>query len=180
MKWEILKGSEKDFEFAPEWATKLLRDNNDSKKSFVGELDGVSLVAEQVSPHSWWKFNDGYVGKIIAERRPITEPDVNQQVTTEWSGDGLPPVGAKVMSPSGAAIIDFVGKDVIFYTNSDGQWSVRCDGVHGRLSPLQPENVAREEAISEMVESLNPTCNHLGRLHETCTILYDAGYRKVE
>lgn len=87
MKYEYLKGSEKDFEGAPEWATKLLRDNNDSKKSFVGDLGGVTLVAEKMNPHSWWKYNDGYVGAIIAERRPLTEP--------LWDGAGLPPVGCE-------------------------------------------------------------------------------------
>ncbi|MES4613584.1 hypothetical protein V2154_13480 [Ewingella sp. CoE-038-23] len=159
MKWEILKGSEDDFEGYHEEVTHIY-----STRRGRAVSNGVAPSLD---------------GHLVAERRPITEPDVSQQVTTEWSGDGLPPVGAKVMSPSGAAIIDFVGKDVIVYTNSDGQWSVRCDGVHGRLSPLQPENVAREEAISEMlmVEGGMPDSY---QPYEFVAALYDAGYRKVE
>lgn len=94
MKWEILKGSEKDFDGAPEWATMLLLHIGGrfafseavSKGSRRTDLYDVGVDAEITSPAHF---------QIIAERRPITEPDVSQQVTNEWSGDRLPPAGVE-------------------------------------------------------------------------------------
>lgn len=102
MKWEILKGSEKDFDGAPEWALSVL-----SVSTVVGHLQAFSGAG-------MYQYLDGYSGnedagkakegnfaslgwrntpKVIAERSPITEPVVNQQLTSEWSGEGFPPVG---------------------------------------------------------------------------------------
>lgn len=154
MKYEITKGSEKDFEQAPEWATKVLRDNNDSKKSFVGELGGITLVAEAVSSHSWWKYNDGYVGSLIAERRPITEP--------VWDGEGLPPVGVECEGlfprhPGNS----FEWQDCLVLYVFEHECAVKskvtstlhyCD----QFRPIRsPEDVARDEAIDAIFSILS-------------------------
>jgi hypothetical protein len=167
MKYEIIKGSEKDFEQAPEWATQILRDNNDSKKSFVGELGGVTLVAEKMNPHSWWKYNDGYVGTIIAERRPITEP--------VWSGEGLPPVGVEVdivdiherlrygQNESGEVVAHVENTAVVRMSYGLGCFEAEF------LRPIRsPEDVARDEAIDAMMK------NSCVIKEITCGLLYDA------
>lgn len=148
MKYEYLKGSEKDFEGAPEWATKVLRDNNDSKKSFVGELGGITLVAEKMNPHSWWKYNDGYVGSLIAERRPITEP--------VWSGAWLPPVGARVeyrgndTSWGEVKIIGYDEGKVVFKPSGEDYYGIKPSHKAEFIPIRSPEDVARDEAITSL------------------------------
>lgn len=188
MKYEITKGSEKDFEQAPEWATQLLRDNNDSKKSFVGELGGLTLVAEKMNPHSWWKYNDGYVGTIIAERRPITEPVVNQQLTTEWDGEGLPPVGALCryrafsdMPWVECEVLGLQGDDAWLKRTKDGRTFVMGNP---ELFPIpSPEDVAREKERSEQCDKIFgilSSVERTGNRSDMAEALYDAGYRKME
>jgi len=170
MKYEITKGSEKDFEQAPEWATKVLRDNNDSKKSFVGELGGITLVAEAVSSHSWWKYNDGYVGSLIAERRPITEP--------VWLVGELPPAGTQV------DIISDVGDSIVFEGSLTGEviahvednavvrmsWGLACFKAD-RLRPIRsPEDVARDEGKEVIAKSLRSSKDY----DEAAGVIYEA------
>lgn len=82
MKYEYLKGSEKDFEGAPEWAELIYFGD---VKCFVGRDGRWKNESSNII------FNDFSACSIparlglIAERRPITEP--------EWDGVGLPPVG---------------------------------------------------------------------------------------
>lgn len=141
MKYEIIKGSEKDFEGAPDWATVKL-----------AHATGGTVFAESLSAGS---KRTGFYSEepfiitqtieysVIAERRPITEP--------VWDGEGVPCVGQKVMTKSGEGIIDYVGSGVIVYSNNDGQWSVRCDSLDYSLSAIRsPEDVARSNAIGEM------------------------------
>lgn len=185
MKYEITKGSEKDFEQAPEWATKVLRDNNDSKKSFVGELGGITLVAEAVSSHSWWKYNDGYVGSLIAERRPITEPVVNQQLTTEWDGEGLPPAGSTFdmrLKPNGIWLetkLIAAGQEQIIYFREGMEFSGHKNNYEFR--PIRsPEDVVRDEAIESMRDVGYTLPAAIRFTKEEMAALYDAGYRKME
>lgn len=82
MKWEILKGSEKDFDGAPDSAVYVL--------NFGGLIYAdSSMVSIESSPYEI--DEDRLRCYLIAERRPITEPVVNQQLTTEWDGEGLMP-----------------------------------------------------------------------------------------
>lgn len=91
MKWEILKGSEKDFEGSPESATVRIFEK--------GFEEHISIFADKfetgsIRTHADTGVYNSYIQdvsnwSVIAHRRPITEPDVNQQVTNEWSGDGL-------------------------------------------------------------------------------------------
>lgn len=80
MKYEITKGSEKDFEGVPVNVLTLYR--------FAGHIDLHGSLLPSIYTHISGKT------ETIAERRPITEPVVDQQLTTGWDGEGLPPVGA--------------------------------------------------------------------------------------
>jgi len=88
MKYEYLKGSEKDFEGAPEWAT--LYTLCAGEDYFFAEFHGVGARVFDVEKKNEFKIDyefDGSGVDVIAERRPITEP--------EWDGIGLPPVGCE-------------------------------------------------------------------------------------
>jgi predicted RNase H-like HicB family nuclease len=167
MKYEIIKGSEKDFEGAPEWAVYAVSGIATGKIYYLEGLNKGLMCINKLS---------GEESEIIAERRPITE-----QV---WSGEGVPCVGQKVMTKSGEGIIDYVGSGVIVYSNNDGQWSVRCDSLDFSLSAIHsPEDVERDEAISEMVgiyfnHGIPEKPNRED--YESMAALYDAGYRKME
>ena len=76
-KWKYLKGSEKDFAGAPEWATQRIKGDNFPECSWIGELGGVKLVTTADSADGWWQFNDGYHRTVIAQREPITNVTVN-------------------------------------------------------------------------------------------------------
>lgn len=87
MKYEYLKGGEKDFKGAPEWCTHVSR-------SLSGLLAWEQAdVTKKGNRYQWCdgsKTEGIYVAggsplDIIAERRPITE--------SSWDGVGLPPVG---------------------------------------------------------------------------------------
>lgn len=75
--WKYLKGSEKDFEGAPEWVTQRIKGDNSPDHSWIGELGGVKLVTTADSADGWWQFNDGYRRTVIARREPITNVTVN-------------------------------------------------------------------------------------------------------
>lgn len=134
MKYEIIKGSEKDFEGAPEGTLYVLHctGSNYHSVDMMRTLCGLDLCD---SDHQY----------IIAERRPITEP--------AWNGEGVPCVGQKVMTKSGEGIIDYVGSGVIVYSNNDGQWSIRCDSLDYSLSAIRsPEDMARDEFVKALVD----------------------------
>lgn len=78
MKYEIIKGSEKDFEGAPDWA--LFRDKSGVEEYFSSGLDeGCLFVVVGDESGEPLEFAGKYPNtKIIAERRPITEPVVNK------------------------------------------------------------------------------------------------------
>lgn len=84
MKYEYLKGSEKDFEVAPEWAELIYIGD---VKCFVGRDGRWKNESSNII------FNDFAACSIpvrlglIAERRPITEP--------VWGGVGLHQVGCE-------------------------------------------------------------------------------------
>lgn len=97
MKYEYLKGSEKDFEGAPEWCTHV------SKSSVSGSLAWeVSGITKDGNKYQWVDSLSGddcvYSGandiilEIIAERRPITdEQKATLEKTRELLSDMLIP-----------------------------------------------------------------------------------------
>lgn len=193
MKWEILKGSEKDFDGAPKFATVKLAHATGGTVFAEGAYFGARRTGfyglTDMNIVALHEYN------VIAERRPITEPVANQQLTPEWSGDGLPPVGSVVeMNSEQYADYEWVRAKVVFEHNGeiivvvnmpgepvDQQMSKHSAGFDGaKFRPIRsPEEVARDEAISEMlmVEGGMPDSY---QPYEIVAALYDAGYRKVE
>ncbi|MGP9419311.1 hypothetical protein ACT3RT_10015 [Ewingella sp. AOP9-I1-14] len=186
MKWEILKCSEDDFEGAPEWATQCIWCDKGSGH-FVYWLNPATSTMFNPACHTkpdFWGGEYGHRNYIESERRPITEPDVNQQLNTEWSGEGLPPVGIECEMQNDEC--KWIPVDII--AHKDGfafGWSydyrlVFFSDAAFEFRPIRSaEDVARDEAISEMLmmeggmpDSYQP--------HELVAALYDAGYRKVE
>ncbi|MCS3423388.1 hypothetical protein M2403_001989 [Rahnella sp. BIGb0603] len=84
MKYEITKGSEKDFEQAPEWAMVLLKHSNGRCVFAESKSKGAKRTEMYSAGYCIIVAPNEY--EIIAERRPITEP--------VWDGKGLPPVGS--------------------------------------------------------------------------------------
>ncbi|QHJ82083.1 MAG: hypothetical protein [Caudoviricetes sp.] len=156
MKYEIIKGSEKDFEQAPEWAkvkTKtflyefFLEHCGIGAKYINAEYPETVKITSTTAPNS--------DEEIIAERRPITEP--------VWDGEGLPPVGVECEHcPGGTTQAEWEVVKVLAINERPGGvftdfWLQREDGssyIIGnpyRFRPIRsPEDVARSNAIGEM------------------------------
>lgn len=149
MKYEYLKGSEKDFEGAPEWARIVIKSETDNV-GFVVELDymckyqGVSSCAFNVSNPGLWK--------ILAERQPITEPS--------WDGVGLPPVGCEVEFKAedgswGAGTVLFVGEKRIFWRCHEDSMEYNCEIYPPEFRQIHSEaDKKRDKAISEIASIL--------------------------
>lgn len=91
MKYEYLKGSENDFEGAPEWCTHVSKSHSNGgwiawEQAGESKKGNMYQWNDGESPVNTYE-HEGVVLNIIAERRPITEP--------EWDGVGLPPVGCE-------------------------------------------------------------------------------------
>lgn len=153
MKFEYLKGSEKDFTGAPEWAEVKTR-------TAVGEfwlqkhsLGGLSQLIGHESTVEISSFP--YKEEIIAERRPITEP--------VWDGN-FP------ISPGTLVDVHFQSDDSRFWTEFRVEYmrgdvvvlyDFRSDSVESYSNELlsfrpvrSPEDVARDEAIDDLVETM--------------------------
>lgn len=184
MKYEIIKGSEKDFEGAPEWATMkchcTVGDPSKITNMNVAFSDGVVRGSRWVAT-----FEDGLEGvinreeqwHIIAERRPITEP--------VWDGEGLPPVGChcevkagkdswnlcKIVFSDDAAGVAFVylGGDEEKYVGSVDCIGAVCAPSYFR--PMRsPEDVARDEAKGVIAE----LCRSSASNGHSADLIYDA------
>lgn len=108
MKYEYLKGSEKDFEGAPEWAT--LRTFTGGSY-FFAEFHGAGARVLDIAQDDEFKTTilfDPRAVEIIAERRPITE--------SSWDGVGMPPVGCECEMQD--AVGEFIPVGII--ANHDG------------------------------------------------------------
>lgn len=144
MKYEYLKGSEKDFEVAPEWAELIYFGD---VKCFVGRDGRWKNESSSII------FNDFAACfiparlELIAERRPITEP--------EWDGVGIPPVGCEFeyQDHNGKfirATMDYCGKNfaIVHYSDSGDSW-LRLAGA--KFRPLRTEaDKKRDHAVGTM------------------------------
>jgi len=175
MKWEILKGSEKDFEGMTDDILSILE--NDLGDRYPFHLSAIAPIGRWLS---------------VAERRPITEPVVNQQLTTEWSGEGLPPVGTECeLKSEEYADFDWVKVKVVFEHNGELIVIVNMpdQSIHDRMSkhsagydgakfrPIRsPEDVARDEATKAMNKFWREHAGkeHNGKLFSIYEIIYDA------
>ncbi|HFW5086695.1 TPA: hypothetical protein ACIBVD_001734 [Salmonella enterica subsp. enterica serovar Javiana] len=163
--WTYIKGSEKDFEGAPDWATKLIEGINIKEKFFVGEIEGVIQVVD-IGSRRFEKFNIGYKHKTIAHRELIEV----------WNGEGLPPVGA-ICEWLASGDHDWVKVTVLGH-NGDDTWLKPDDGtqsfVVGNAENFRPVQNEREKAIDEIASMIGR-----GTFFEDAERIYDAGYRKL-
>lgn len=148
MKYEITKGSEKDFDGAPEWATLLLKGRFAAKAWASSYSNG----AKALTPGTTDKYIIDAIEDctIIAERRPITEP--------VWDGEGLPPVGVECefdWSGEGFNVgtVRYISKQTVIIECAQVENSYGIEDLTFR--PIRsPDEVARDEAIKAMREAL--------------------------
>ena len=179
MKYEYLKGSEKDFDGAPEWATYLAELAKNKSIVWVSSDDNkYKYKFDSTNSQSGMSFEGKFINfmwedriEIIAERRQITDPS--------WDGVGMPPVGCEcefTLGPYETYEFDeLVGKlpwpgtlvtvvshkvtgdghDVaVIYWDEDGGGRAACL-VGSCLKPIRSEaDKKREEAISEIASIL--------------------------
>jgi hypothetical protein len=86
MKYEYLKGSEKDFECAPAWATVAIKCDGFNNVDFASSLT-TGARCYYADDHKESVIYSVYMWTIIAERLPITGQ--------LWNGVGRPPVGCE-------------------------------------------------------------------------------------
>lgn len=186
MKYEITKGSEKDFEGAPEWSTIIYNyRNSDTIRFCNGWKEGCKFSGAKEFLTRQYDVStvDLIRYKIIAERRPITE--------LVWDGEGLPPVGVECEHcPGGTTQTEWEVVKVLAINERPGGvftdfWLQREDGssyIIGnpyRFRPIRsPENVARDEGVKEIMETFRVD----GELvpDYVAFAMWDAGYRKLE
>lgn len=139
MKYEIIKGSEKDFDGYNDDIITIYRVNG------IGHFHYSVQPASKLSGCSL-----GHLVDIIAERRPITEP--------VWDGEGLPPVGVEVdivdineclrygQNESGEVIAHVENTAVVRMS-----YGLGCFEAEFLRLARSPEDVARDEAINDML-----------------------------
>lgn len=147
MKYEIIKGSENDFEGESDDTLTVYR--------IIGS--GNTYYSQYPSD----KFAIGV--DVIAERRPIAEPVVNQQLTTEFDADGLPIAGteceAKYRDADNAEwfVIRCVGVDCGVVFGWAGKDAVTLGkGSYEFRAIRSPEDVERDEAVKAMFLKVDP------------------------
>lgn len=125
-------------------------------------------------------------------------------MSTEWNGEGLPPIGLRVRIPDDMAcgndfLKQFEGMevDIVGHTEKHAgvplavfkygdvhspRYHALC-GDNGNFEPIRtPEQIAAEErntAIGEMLNGLSGNATYGDIAHRICAQIYDAGYRKV-
>lgn len=170
MKYEITKGSAKDFELAPEWAT--LKERNTSGDLFFSEGHSVGCRVQGITTEHDFTIDDGNNDfthlTLIAERRPITEPVVNQQLTTDFDADGLPIAGteceAKYRDADNAEwfVIRCVGVDCGVVFGWAGKDAVTLGkGSYEFRALRSPEDIARDEAIAKICLAIGVSAENI-------------------
>lgn len=69
--WRYIKGSEKDFEGAPDWATKRIKGEWSGEQSFCWLRDGHVHICG-IEETTGEKMNMSYAHTVIAQREPVT------------------------------------------------------------------------------------------------------------
>lgn len=159
--WKYIKGSEKDFEGAPDWALSVCQ----------GSL--CLVFYEQVTGLGHWQNKsqgkeEGYddVGglPLIAQRELIEV----------WDGQGLPTVGTVCQWNNGT---EWTTVNVLGINGSE-VWVKPEDGSESFVvndDDFKPLPDERETAIHEIASMIGR-----GTFFEDAARIYDAGYRKFE
>lgn len=160
MKYEITKGSEKDFDGAPEWATLLLKGRFAAKAWASSYSNG----AKALTPGTTDKYIIDAIEDctIIAERRPITEP--------AWDGEWLPPVGVRCEFIRAihwyvVEILYISGYHVVVKGEDGAEQCYQTSACQFR--PIRsPEDVARDEVAKGLVNFLDSETDRDNPFHE--------------
>jgi hypothetical protein len=164
-----------DWSKAPEGATHAVTTGPkwDGGKDMVGVVEFAKLAGgdyHRVCGHGGW-FCIGDNGWVVVAERP-----------SGWTGEGLPPVGARCEYFDGG---EWMPCEVVAHRNNAAVVLSDCyeaDFVpRQELRPIRsPEQIAAEErraAILEMKGHLSFSDYREAERH--CATLYEAGYRKV-
>lgn len=160
--WKYIKGSEKDFEGAPDWALSVCRGT--FCLVFCSKLTGKGRWQNKGNERE--TGYDDLIGLPVIAQRELIEVR---------NGEELPPVGTVCQWDNGEN--DWC--DVKIMGISDGElWVKPLDGSQsfvvcdGDFRPLPDE---RDLAVKEMASTPKP-CGFA--IQSICEQLYDAGYRK--
>lgn len=149
MKYEIIKGSAKDFQSEPEDVLVIFS---------VDNIDGIfrsACPSVDDLPKGW---------HLIAERRPITEP--------VWSGAGLPPVGVecevkRALDWMKCKILFISDHHVVLTSEEEICWQTQAC----QFRPIRSsEDVARDEAKGIIAE----LCRSSASNGHSADLIYDA------
>jgi hypothetical protein len=192
MKFKYIKGTEKDFEGAPEWVTHKISGGH---PDFYGLIGKHLFYAEY---HSFFEYHSFLEEKsehnaiesehndiesvlesgnysIIAQREPITE-------SQSWYEKGeFPPVGEEVFLVSNKKPECYFGKIIAF--NGDEVWIDKVGIKNYKEYSFQPLKTKEQKEKEELRDDLSfIAANSVGRLNESDAAqkLYDMGWRKVE
>ncbi len=164
MKYEITKGSEEDFD---------------------GGLSGCTHVYDAGAARIWCSGEHSILGsfRLIAERRPITEPVVSQQLIAGWDGEGLPPVGTKCEFKRATGEweeveITAIARNGLCFVEP-GKKGESYVAFKREFRPIRsPEDVARDAGIKKIMATFKVD----GELvpDNVAEAMWDAGYRKME
>lgn len=202
MKYEIIKGSEKDFEGAPEWARLVVEHCEFTYNTWFYESDKVGGKWKRCKGQLRGVVERDGIGNwlnVIAERRPITEPVVDQQLTTGWDGEGLPPVGVECeffndgyncrpSCPDNGTVVKIVahqksktGIDLAIFT-----WTGEREGIRAEAGTevlFRPITSPKDIEIGEITQFLINYYAYPKGAEQYLNIakaFYDAGYRKCK
>lgn len=155
MKYEYLKGSEKDFEGAPEWAMQVYKNKYCNSNIWFtehshpsGRWISICGSAKGTTPDEGINVDNNV---LIAERRPITEP--------AWDGEGLPPIGCVCEyrgNDTSWGEVKIIGHDegkVVFKPSGEDYYGITPSHKAEFIPIRSPEDVARDEALNAMSDA---------------------------
>lgn len=162
MRYKYLKGSEKDFDGAPDWAE--IKTRIEMGEFWLGGR-GLGYECQMLGSDAAFEVTMTPDNEeVIAERRPITEP--------EWDGVGLPPAGCECEFISDKSwwrvnVICYDGDKVVFKPSGDEYYAAApvdkckfrqlrtdadkkreeiCTAIYGALTKAEREHNRSDEA----------------------------------
>jgi hypothetical protein len=176
MKYEYLKGSEKDFEGAPEWATHVIEHKEGNQRAFAEKFDymcrAVYATDAELYPDSKTVIANPTMWIVIADRELV---DVEVTGKSSWDGVGLPPVGCECEFISDTSwgrvkVIGYDGDKVVFKPSVD-EYYAATPGGKCEFLPLRTEADKKRDAV---IESLMRIVCGPSQASATVNKIYDA------
>lgn len=138
--WNYIKGNEKDFEGAPEWALFIIHSTKGNNTYAVASVDPKTVqhiynVSSRGGPREGWLDETSnlkkYLGcevKIIAQRKPVTNDNINHPLRyTKGDIECIDAIKAATVGKTGIEAVD-VGHVIRYlwrYEEKDGLESVK-------------------------------------------------------